>query len=103
MALSEKDQKRLEAQLKKMAHTYSEAAECVVEWTIGELALSLLGEKASITRNDFRDALERRLAATPSAQGKGSPDLDIERQRIVAALGRLDQLPTPGPTATPGE
>lgn len=101
MVLSDKDQAKLDAQLKKMAKTYAKAADETVAWTIGELALSLLGEKASITRDDIRKALESRLETTPSARGKGAPDLDIERQRFLAALRRLDEIQAPSQASDP--
>lgn len=96
--MRDQDQKKVDAFLKKAAESKARAADGVVERSLGELVLSLFAERTSLSLDDVLEALEGRLAATPSAQGKCSPDQDVERLCLLAVRRRLDQLPTPGPT-----
>lgn len=92
---------RAESLLKVRADSLARVAEKTVENTLGELVLSLLAERASLTREDLADALKARLDSTPSASGKCHPDHDADRQRLLALQRRLDQLPPLSPTAAP--
>ena len=85
---------KIERMLARHAKTVGRLAssEQIVDSAIGAAARTLLGERETVSAVELIEHFERGVRNSPSAQGRGKPEHDIERLRCEAAITVLSPL-----------